>query len=148
VSVQAGLVVAEPGGGPVAVVRPAPQMGFPGVLGPKAPDKQADGPIDCNSPAHWDADTMYMFYSTGHPWRSSGPDFARLSRPAERVTIDNDEEWHKGPKGEQGARWIEATHKAADGNLYAWYHNEPPKICGRDRLTARGSGRWSRPTTA
>ncbi|MBI4581853.1 MAG: hypothetical protein HY718_19305 [Planctomycetes bacterium] len=132
----AGPAAAEPRGGPVAVVRPAPQMGFAGVLRPKIEDKQTDGEIDCNSPAHWDGDIMYMFYSTGHPWRSSGPDFARLSRPSQRTAIDNDEEWHRGPKGEQGARWIEATHKADDGKLYAWYHNEPPKICGRDRLTA------------
>ena len=30
-----------------------------------------------------------------------------------------------------GARWIEATHKARDGKLYMWYHNEPPLPGGR-----------------
>jgi hypothetical protein len=30
-----------------------------------------------------------------------------------------------------GGRWIESTHKAEDGKLYMWYHNEPPLATGR-----------------
>ncbi|MBI2431633.1 MAG: hypothetical protein HYV26_02050 [Candidatus Hydrogenedentes bacterium] len=34
---------------------------------------------------HWAADTMYLFNSAAHPFRSSGPDVFHLSRPATRV---------------------------------------------------------------
>ena len=81
--------------------------------------------IDCNSGAHWDGDVLYMFYSTGHPFRSHGPDLMHLSRPSQRCTFDNEKTWN------MGGRWIEATHKAADGKLYMWYHNEPPLEGGR-----------------
>jgi hypothetical protein len=30
-----------------------------------------------------------------------------------------------------GPRWIEATHRAQDGTLYMWYHNEPPLSGGK-----------------
>jgi hypothetical protein len=83
-------------------------------------DPNKPGDIDCSSPAHWDGDTMYTFYSTGHPFRSSGPDLLNLSRPSQRVKFDNEAGW------KMGGRWIESTHKADDGKLYMWYHNEPP----------------------
>jgi hypothetical protein len=107
-----------------AVVRSAPKVQFPGVV-PQGGNSQEPGDIDCTSPAHWDGDTMHMFYSTGHPFRSSGPDVFHLSRPSQRVSFDNEATW------KMGARWIEATHKAADGKLYMWYHNEPPLPGGR-----------------
>jgi hypothetical protein len=66
-----------------------------------------------------------MFYSTGHPFRSSGSDLFHLSRPSQRVSFDNEATW------KMGARWIEATHKAKDDKLYMWYHNEPPLPGGR-----------------
>jgi len=100
------------------VLRDAELLQFPGVV-QGGSDPKAAGDVDCNSPAHWDGDTMYMFYSTGHPFRSSGPDLFHLSRPSKRVTFDNEAQWKKG------GRWIEAAHKAKDGKLYMWYHNEP-----------------------
>ncbi|HOJ61456.1 MAG TPA: hypothetical protein PK878_14335 [bacterium] len=70
---------------------------------------------DCNSPAHWDDETFYLFNSAGHPSRSSGPDLFGLGKatPAHyNNTMD-------------GGRWIEATHRDNNGTLYGWYHNEP-----------------------
>ena len=106
------------------VIRSALRVQFPGVV-QAGVDPQQAGDIDCSSPAHWNGGTMYMFYSTGHPFRSSGPDLFHLSRPAQRVSFDNEAAWTMGP------RWIEATHKAGDGKLYMWYHNEPPLPQGR-----------------
>jgi hypothetical protein len=111
-------------GEPQVIVRDAPKVQLPGVVH-KGMNPQEPGEIDCSSPAHWDGETMYMFYSAGHPFRSSGPDVFHLSRPAQRVSFDNEVTWKMGP------RWIEATHKATDGRLYMWYHNEPPLPGGR-----------------
>ena len=99
-------------------------MQFPGVIHGNI-DPNSSGDIDCSSPAHWDGDTLYMFYSTGHPFRSSGPNLFQLSHPSKRVSFDNEAGW------KMGGRWIEATHKADDGKLYMWYHNEPPLETGR-----------------
>ena len=106
------------------LVRSAPRVQFPGVV-PAGANPQEPGDIDCSSPAHWDNGTLFMFYSTGHPFRSSGPDLSHLSRPSQRTSFDNETTW------KMGARWIEATHKAADGKLYMWYHNEPPLPGGK-----------------
>jgi hypothetical protein len=111
-------------GGHRVVVRSAPRVQLPGVVH-EGMNPQEPGEVDCSSPAHWDGGTMYMFYSAGHPFRSSGPDVFHLSRPAQRVSFDNEAMWKMGP------RWIEATHRAADGRLYMWYHNEPPLPGGR-----------------
>src|SRR6185369_8551985 len=78
------------------------------------------GETDCNSPAHWDGDTLYVFNSAGHPWRSAGPDLFRLTNDYRRCEYDNQA---------NGGRWIEATRKARDGLLYGWYHNEPGGLC-------------------
>jgi hypothetical protein len=101
------------------VVHPAARLQLPGVAHGTA-DPNATGDVDCSSPAHWDGNMMYMFYSTGHPFRSSGPDLPSLSRPSTRVVFDNEAGW------KMGGRWIESTYKADDGLLYMWYHNEPP----------------------
>ena len=131
VPMQAGWLVMLAGilAGPVqgqygAVLRSDSRLQFPGVVG-EAADPNAPGDIDCSSPAHWDGGTMYMFYSTGHPFRSFGPDVFHLSRPSHRVKFDNEQTWTMGP------RWIESTHKSQDGRLYMWYHNEPPLAAGR-----------------
>ena len=102
-----------------AMIRPAARLQFPGVThGTTDPNRPGD--VDCSSPAHWDGDTMYMFYSTGHPFRSSGSDLFHLSWPSKRVTFDNEAGW------KMGGRWIESTYKDEDSKLYMWYHNEPP----------------------
>ncbi|NLH14992.1 MAG: hypothetical protein GX455_00285 [Phycisphaerae bacterium] len=105
-------------------VHPAERIQFPGVVGQDG-DPKLPGDVDCNSAAHWDGEQLYMFFSTGHPFRSVGPNFPHLSRPSVRVIFNNETGWN------QGGRWIEATHKAADGKLYMWYHNEPPIAGGK-----------------
>lgn len=101
-------------------VRDVALVEFPGVVVREGADPLSAGEVDCNSPVHWDGETMYIFNSAGHPYRSSGPDVFHLSRPSVRVKFDNEAEW------KMGGRWIEAAHKADDGKLYMWYHNEPP----------------------
>ncbi len=87
--------------------------------------------IDCNSPVEWDNNgEMFVFTSSQQPFRSSGANMFGLSWPALPVYI--------APlAGVTGGQWIEATYRADDGMLYAWYHNEPPGLCGKSsRLTA------------
>lgn len=76
---------------------------------------QFPAPTDCNSPAHWDRETFYLFNSAGHPSRSSGADLFGLGGAAP-VKYNNTVD---------GGRWIEATHRDKNGTLYGWYHNEP-----------------------
>ena len=109
---------------PQVVVRDAPLVRFRGSQS-AAPDKPGD--CDCNNPAHWDGDTLYVFNSTGHPWRSAGPDLFRLTHDYRRCEYDNKV---------NGGRWIECTWKADDGTLYGWYHIEPGGLCPGTHLTA------------
>lgn len=106
------------------VLRPAPLLQMRGANSP-APGKPGD--TDCNSPAHWDGDTLYLFNSAGHPWRTAGPDVFHLTNEYRRCEYDNKA---------NGGRWIECTWKADDGTLYGWYHNEPGGLCPGTRLTA------------
>jgi hypothetical protein len=110
--------------GPRAVLQDAPVIQFRGAnsAGPGQP-----GESDCNSPAHWDGTTLYVFNSAGHPWRSSGPDVSSLTQNYVRCEYDNQV---------NGGRWIECTWKATDGTLYGWYHNEPGGLCPGTHLTA------------
>lgn len=78
------------------------------------------GECDCNSPAHWDGETLYVFNSAGHPWRSAGPNLQGLDRYYRKCEYNNQA---------NGGRWIECTWKADDGTLYGWYHFEPNDIC-------------------
>lgn len=117
------------GGGPAkaeprAVLKSAPLVQMRGANSP-APDQPGD--TDCNSPAHWDGDTLYLFNSAGHPWRSAGPDLFHLDRSYIRCSFNN---------RVRGGRWIESTWKAADGVLYGWYHHEPAGLCPGTGLTA------------
>lgn len=82
--------------------------------------------VDCNTPCHWDGDTLYVFNSTGHPHRSYGRDLTHLG-PSQPIEFDNKV---------NGGRWIEATWRAADGTLYGWYHLEPGGLCPGTTLTA------------
>ncbi len=87
--------------------------------------------IDSNSPVEWDDDgRIFLFTSSQQPFRTSGANLFDLSWPALPVSIQ--------PRADvRGGQWIEATHRAADGTLYGWYHNEPPGLCGNSsRLTA------------
>jgi hypothetical protein len=113
------------GGVPRVVLREASPLNLPGVTVPEV--NQVAG-IDCNNPAHWDGDTLYVFQSTAQPYRSHGPDMFHLSNPSQRVTFDNDEGW-------QGGRWMEATYKDDNGLLYGWYHHEQVGICPQRKPT-------------
>jgi len=110
--------------GASVLVRPAPLVQFRGANS-SAPDKPGD--TDCNSPAHWDGETLYVFNSAGHPWRCSGPDLLHLNQSYIRCQYNNQV---------NGGRWIECTWKDGAGVLYGWYHNEPANLCPGTRLTA------------
>ena len=114
-------------GQPSVVIRSAERVEFKGVLVPIVvrDANSTTYAVDCSSPAHWDGDTMYIFYAWGHPYRASGKDIFSLSSTTERVKFDNESTW------KMGDRWSESTHKAADGKLYMWYHNELPGWPGR-----------------
>ena len=94
-------------------------------LRPTAPLK-LPGQVDCNSPAHWDGETLFVFTSAGHPFRSFGRSLFDLSEP-HPVRFNNQV---------NGGRWIESTWKADDGTLYGWYHFEPSDVCPGTTLTA------------
>jgi len=84
------------------------------------------GNVDCNSPAHWVGDTLYLFTSAGHPYRNLGRDLFSLGEP-QPVQFDNEV---------NGGRWIESTWLAENGSLYGWYHFEPYGIRPGTNLTA------------
>lgn len=101
-----------------AVLRAAPHYSFPGG---------GRDSSDCNCPAHWDGDTLFVFNSCNGLRRSSGPGLFTMSTVVDvelNDIIDN-----------SGPYWIESTWKDADGTLYAWYHNEPSGICPGTTLT-------------
>jgi hypothetical protein len=103
---------------PTAVVGPAEPVNFRGA---NSPGPGQPGETDCNSPAHWDGDTLYIFNSAGHPWRSSGTDVFHLTGDYRRVEYNNKA---------NGGRWIECTvPDPGSRTLYGWYHLEPTGIC-------------------
>jgi hypothetical protein len=109
---------------PTLELREVPLMQFRGANSP-APGQP--GETDCNSPLHWDRDTLFLFNSAGQPWRSSGSDLFDLSRSYIRSEYNTKA---------NGGRWIECTWKADDGMLYGWYHHEPSGVCPEKPLTA------------
>jgi hypothetical protein len=128
-----GLVVAlstggcESSGPPTVIIRGADRYLLPGV---SRPEHNTANEVDCNNPAHWDGNTLYVFSSVAQPYRTFGPDLFNLHPTSERTAYDNEE-------GYNGARWIEATYKERDGGLlYAWYHLEPGGVCPGKPLTA------------
>ncbi len=102
---------------PSVILEDAPQLQFPGV---EVPDRKLWHECDSNSPVHWDGNTVYVFNSYNHPWRSSGPDLFHLANRT-RVRF--------GSLDDQLSLWIEATWKDADGTLYGAFHYEPDMIC-------------------
>ncbi len=109
---------------PTATVRKVETYRLPGVY---REGKKSQGYVDCNSPAHWDGETMYLFSSDGVPWRTSGPDLLHLEAQSQLTKYDNQV---------NGGRWVEATYKDASGKLYGWYHREPAGLCQGTHLTA------------
>lgn len=104
-------------GTPLAIVRPAAALYFPGAQRQSA---NKPGECDCNSPAHWDGETLYLFNSAGHPWRTAGSDLLHLGQDYRSCQYNNKVD---------GGRWIECTWKVPAGALYGWYHFEPGGIC-------------------
>jgi len=87
-------------------LRPASRLQFPHAT-------------DSYSPGHWDGPRLYLFNSTGHPYRSYGSNIFQLGNTA-AVTFNNTV---------NGGRWMEATWRATNGTLYGWYHLEPGGLC-------------------
>ncbi len=109
---------------PRVVVRPAALLQMRGA---KSATPAQPGDVDCNSPAHWDGDTLYLFNSSGEPWRLAGADLFHLDADYRRSEYDGQV---------NGGRWIECTVKAPEGALYGWYHWEPGGLCPGTGLTA------------
>jgi hypothetical protein len=116
-----GAVPEDGEGLPVVLLREAAPLEFPGADNPK---RDRFGETDCNSPAHWDGGTLYIFNSAGHPWRSAGIDIFHLGQSYLSVKFNNEV---------NGGRWFECTWKDEDGTLYGWYHHEPGDVCPETR---------------
>jgi hypothetical protein len=97
------------------------------MRGCQSPGPDKPGDVDCNSPAHWAGDTLFLFNSSGHPWRSAGSDLFNLTNDYRRCEYNNQV---------NGGRWIECTWRDGDGTLYGWYHNEPGGLCPGTHRTA------------
>ena len=125
-----GLCVAMAAAGPRSNAKPA-EAGLPTFVLQPAPFVQMPGvkeyhflhAIDSNSPLHWDGDTLYMFNSFLHPFRTSGPD---LLHQGNQVRV------HLGNIDDLLDMWIEATYKNDDGTLYGAFHHEPDGVCFSD----------------
>jgi hypothetical protein len=103
---------------PSFVLRPAPFVQMPGVK-----EYKYLHAVDCNSPLHWDGDTVYLFNSFLHPYRTSGPD---VFHQADQTPV------HLGDYDDLLYMWIEATFKDDDGTLYGGFHHEPDGVCFSD----------------
>lgn len=106
---------------PSVVLRDAPLLQF---RGGNSPVPGQPGDTDCNSPLHWDGGTLYLFNSSGHPWRSCGPDLFHLDQTYVRCEYNN---------RTNGGRWIECTWKEPDGPLYGCTTSNRPG-CVRARV--------------
>ena len=115
----------------LAVVAFASGGGVPNVKLRKASTLAFAGQTDCNTPAHWDNGTLYLFNPFGPPWktkRSSGSDFLHLEA-GPFVKFDSSGFFP----------FIESTWKDQDGTLYGWYHTEF-KVCEKENLSAARIG--------
>ena len=103
---------------PTFVLSDAPPLQMPGV---EVSKRNLPHESDCNSPIHWDGDTVYAFNSYNHPWRSSGPDLFHLG---DRISTQ------LGGVNDNLAIWIESTWKDdRTRTLYGAYHYEPDAVC-------------------
>ena len=108
------LISAWPGFGQQATVRQVPRVVFP-------------APVDSSSPALRINNQLVVYNSTGIvPVRSAGATQFNLAVTGDVVL------------GQSSHRpyWIESTWLDDDGTLFAWYHHEPPNVCGALHLTA------------
>ena len=105
---------------PSFTLHPASYIQMPGV---KESQYHYQHAIDSNSPLHWDGDTLYLFNSFLHPFRTSGPDILHL---------ENQTPVHLGDFDDLLDMWIEATYKDSDGTLYGAFHHEPDGVCFSD----------------
>jgi hypothetical protein len=116
--VAGGEPPAEGEAGPTVVLREAPFLQMPGVA---VPERNLPHESDCNSPVHWDGDTLYVFNSYSHPWRSSGPDLFHLG---------NHVSTRLGSVNDNLSIWIESTWRdERSGALYGAFHFEPDVVC-------------------
>ncbi|MCX6612416.1 MAG: hypothetical protein NTW74_16385 [Acidobacteria bacterium] len=99
--------------GQIAKLVPATSLKMPGV-------------VDSNSPSHWADGTLVVFNSDGLPIRSEGTSIEDLGR-TRAVRLYS---------YENVPLWIEATHRKADGTLYAWYHHEVFLHCEDNPVSA------------
>ena len=100
--------------------KPVAASSLPSVVFSEGPEIFISG-VDCNTPAHWDSDTLYVFNSYGHPHQNSGPDLFNLSK---RIST------RLGDLNDKLYIWIEATWKDEDdGVLYGAYHYELDAVC-------------------
>lgn len=107
------------------VLEDAPLIQMPGV---DVPERGLHNECDSNSPVHWDGDTVYVFNSYSHAWRSSGPDLMHLRRSA-RAKLGTFDGQLSMWIDDQLSMWIEGTWKEAGGALYGGFHYEPDLIC-------------------
>ena len=103
---------------PTFILRKAAFVRMPGVK-----EYKYEHAIDCNSPLHWDGDTLYLFNSFLHPSRTEGPDISHLGN---QISV------HLGDFDDELDMWIEATWKDDDGALYGAFHHEPDGVCFSD----------------
>lgn len=118
----ATLWLAGAGGGvaadaptPGVELRPAPGIGL---------CQNPNQNVDCNSPAHWDGDTLCVFTSSHGPSRNSGTSLAALTNRSISTGCGG---------------WLEATWKDTNGTLYGWYHNENANLSvnGKSKVIPR-----------
>lgn len=92
---------------------------------PAAP-LELPGVADSNSPSHWSNGKLVMFNSDGMPTRSEGASLETLGKVRATRFYSYD----------HVPLWIEATWKAPDGRLYAWYHHEVFLNCEDNPVSA------------
>jgi len=94
--------------GQSATLRPAGYYAFPTPM------------VDGNSPGFWEGDRFTVYTSTGYPVAMSGSHLFDLEEVTPPLVIPY----------EHMPIWIESVWPDEDGTLYAWYHHEPPNVCG------------------